>query len=193
MPPAAVNFGAGNVVHIGAGVNHNCVLVDTNKVRCWGGNGSGQLGYGHTNNIGDGPGEMPPPDVNLGPGVITKLSVIGNGACVLFENGSLGCWGRNAEGQLGQGTVNHIGDGPGEMPPALTDYGAGVIGEIEGALGVTQLVMDDGTLRNWGAGLSLGYGSINSVGDGPGEMPPAAVDLGDVVTMISRGRVASHT
>lgn len=34
--------------------NHTCVVLeDTNKVRCWGLNGSGRLGYGHTDTLGN--------------------------------------------------------------------------------------------------------------------------------------------
>ena len=35
-------------------------------VRCWGYGAVGALGYGNTENIGDEPGEMPPPDVDVG-------------------------------------------------------------------------------------------------------------------------------
>ena len=32
---------------------HTCVIISGNHVRCWRGNNFGQLGYGHTDNIGD--------------------------------------------------------------------------------------------------------------------------------------------
>jgi cysteine-rich repeat protein len=44
---------------IAAGGTHNCAILDTGKLRCWGGNGFGQLGYGNTNNLGDNNGETP--------------------------------------------------------------------------------------------------------------------------------------
>jgi N6-adenosine-specific RNA methylase IME4 len=37
---------------------HNCALMDNSSVKCWGYNSNGQLGYGHTNQLGDGSGEM---------------------------------------------------------------------------------------------------------------------------------------
>ncbi|MCB1319123.1 MAG: hypothetical protein KDK34_02655, partial [Leptospiraceae bacterium] len=59
-----VNVG-GTVTQIDAGDNHNCAIVDTGSVRCWGDGANGRLGYGNTNSIGDNPAEMPPADVNV--------------------------------------------------------------------------------------------------------------------------------
>jgi cysteine-rich repeat protein len=44
---------------IAAGGTHNCALLNTGKLRCWGGNGFGQLGYGNVANLGDNVGETP--------------------------------------------------------------------------------------------------------------------------------------
>ena len=43
----------GKAVQITAGSYHTCALLDTGRVRCWGRNEDGQLGYGHTEDIGD--------------------------------------------------------------------------------------------------------------------------------------------
>jgi hypothetical protein len=37
---------------------HRCVILNNDKVKCWGMNRAGQLGLGHTRNIGSKPGEM---------------------------------------------------------------------------------------------------------------------------------------
>ena len=37
---------------------HSCAILDDNQVKCWGANSNGQLGQGHTDNIGDDPQEM---------------------------------------------------------------------------------------------------------------------------------------
>ena len=43
---------------IAAGGNHTYAKLDNASLKCWGKNSNGQLGYGHTNNLGDAPGEM---------------------------------------------------------------------------------------------------------------------------------------
>lgn len=50
VPPVDVG---GTVTQIAAGSDHNCALLDTGAVRCWGLGGQGRLGYGATENVGD--------------------------------------------------------------------------------------------------------------------------------------------
>jgi alpha-tubulin suppressor-like RCC1 family protein len=40
-------------VHLAAGTEHNCVLLENSKVTCWGNAGDGRLGHGDLLNIGD--------------------------------------------------------------------------------------------------------------------------------------------
>eukprot|EP01084_Bolivina_argentea_P002370 4369_1 len=54
-----VDLGTGfKVTDIVAGDSHTCALSTLNKIKCWGRNDYGQLGYEDTNNRGDDPGEM---------------------------------------------------------------------------------------------------------------------------------------
>ena len=54
---------------IAAGRGHTCAILGDGSVRCFGANGYGQLGLGHTNDLGDEAGEMTAlPAVNLGVG-----------------------------------------------------------------------------------------------------------------------------
>ncbi len=43
----------GRVVEIASGSSHTCALLDTGRVRCWGSNRDGQLGYGLRENVGE--------------------------------------------------------------------------------------------------------------------------------------------
>eukprot|EP01083_Nonionella_stella_P304493 1058475_1 len=43
---------------IAGGYDHTCALSTGNKVKCWGYNSHGQLGYGDTNDRGDEANEM---------------------------------------------------------------------------------------------------------------------------------------
>jgi alpha-tubulin suppressor-like RCC1 family protein len=180
MPPPDLDLG-GPVAQLGVGVAFSCVLMQTGAVRCWGANSYGQLGYGHTNPIGDGPGEMPPANVDVGIGVVSQLVVGAAHACVVMESGEVRCWGEGTQGQLGSNWNTNIGDGPGEMPPPNVEVG-GAISDLS-ANRTTCALMDSGSVRCWGPGLyGLGYGNVSNMGDQPGEMPTAALQLpvGDV-------------
>jgi alpha-tubulin suppressor-like RCC1 family protein len=54
-----INYGDNKVVSkISSGFSHSCALFTDHTVKCWGENGHGQLGLGHTNNTGDNLFEM---------------------------------------------------------------------------------------------------------------------------------------
>ena len=52
-PGTPVALGGLTAFQVTAGGQHTCVLLSTGAARCWGLNSSGQLGYGHTRNLGD--------------------------------------------------------------------------------------------------------------------------------------------
>src|SRR5690606_8576491 len=108
------------------GGSFNCVISLTGEVRCWGDNLHGQVGIGNTEDIGDDPGELPPPPTDLG-SPVAQLALGFSHGCAVRDSGDLHCWGYNGDGELGQGNTTKIGDGPGEMPPPIVDVGAGNI------------------------------------------------------------------
>ncbi len=191
-----VALGAGRTAtSISGNLFHTCALLDDGSVKCWGFNGDGELGLGDTGNRGDGPGEMGDalPAVDLGTGR-TALAVSAGGyqTCVLLDDATVKCWGRNDEGQLGLGDTDNRGDGPSEMGDALpaVELGSGrtPTAVLVGArFACAQL--DDGTLKCWGdnADGQLGRGDVARVGDQPGEMgdqlPP--IDLGSGRTVVA--------
>jgi alpha-tubulin suppressor-like RCC1 family protein len=105
-------------VQITAGANHTCVLLDRGAVRCWGENKNGQLGYGHTHDIGDKQLPASAGDVPLG-GRAVQISAGGLHTCAVLDTGRLRCWGDNEWGQLGYGHKRNIGDD--ETPASAGD------------------------------------------------------------------------
>ena len=105
-----------DVQQLAVGAQHACALVGAGVVRCWGFNGEGRLGLGHVNAIGDQPDELPlKVAVGLGePALAIYSGPSANHTCAVLEAGRVRCWGNNALGQLGIGSLQHIGDN--ELP-----------------------------------------------------------------------------
>ena len=55
----------GTAVQVAAGFAHTCAVMRDGKILCWGEGDGGRLGSNSTNDIGDGPGEMPPVPVQF--------------------------------------------------------------------------------------------------------------------------------
>ncbi|GEN13214.1 Alpha-tubulin suppressor [Myxococcus fulvus] len=184
-----VNLGTGRTAKaLAVGLSHSCAIVDDGSVKCWGNNGSGQLGLGDTEHRGDSAGEMGDalPVVSLGAGRTAKAVVAGEfHTCALLDDDSVKCWGNNGSGQLGLGDTDFRGDGAGEMGDALptVNLGTGRTAKVLATRGSsTCALLDDGTVKCWGSNTygALGLGDRVRRGDGPGEMGDALprVNLG---------------
>ena len=194
-----VNVGAA-VTHIAAGGGHTCVLLDSGRVSCWGANGTGQLGYGHTNSIGDDESPVDAGNVNVG-GTVTQIAAGGGHTCALLDSGRVRCWGGNWYGQLGYGHRNNIGD-----DETLADVGDVDLGlddtvkvtQIAAGNGHTCALLDSGRVRCWGGNYwygQLGYGHRNNIGDDETLADVGDVDLGldDTVKVIQIAAGGFHT
>ncbi len=181
-----VNLG-GIAVKIAAGYEHTCALMDTGKVRCWGHNNFGQLGYGHTNNIGDNELPFSEGDVDVG-GTVKNIVAGGYHTCALLDTGKVRCWGYNAYGQLGNSnTSNNIGDA--ELPSSVAPVSiGGNVLQLSAGKFHTCALLDTGNVRCWGLNSSgqLGYGNTNNV-----SVPTADVATGGHVLQVAAGE--SHT
>src|SRR4249919_3193349 len=146
-----VDLGAGRkAVAISAGGNQTCAILDNGRVRCWGFNGSGQLGTGNTNSVGDdeAPGSVPPVDLGAGRRALA-ISAGGDHTCALLDNGDVRCWGAGLYGRLGYGNTNTIGDDetPGGLGPVDLATRKAVAITAGGA--PTCAALDNGRIRCW--------------------------------------------
>jgi alpha-tubulin suppressor-like RCC1 family protein len=185
----AVDLGPGRTaLQVTAGGVFTCARLDDGGVKCWGGNGAGQLGLGDALARGDGAGEMGAtlPTVDLGPGrTALQLTLAVSFTCARLDDGSVKCWGFNGNGQLGLGDTLDRGGQAGEMGASLpaVDLGPGRTAlQVTAGQGFTCARLDDGSVKCWGTNDTgqLGLGDTQQRGDGPAEMGASlpAVDLG---------------
>lgn len=119
------------VLKVQVGFFQTCALLTNFKVKCWGNNGWGQLGLGHTNDdatglvdgfdpvsIGAAASSMGDnlPYVNLGTGVLVRsMSSDYGSTCAILANNKVKCWGINGSGALGLGDTTNRGSAASQM------------------------------------------------------------------------------
>jgi len=129
----------------------SCALTTSGGVKCWGNNLDGQLGDGTTT---DRP--TPVDVVGLGSGVVA-ISAGGAHACAVMADGGVKCWGKNADGQVGDGLFSFAGA---LTPVDVVGIGAQAISVAAGGAHTCVLTITGG-VRCWGANSSgqLGDGT----------------------------------
>jgi alpha-tubulin suppressor-like RCC1 family protein len=191
-PPSAagdLDLG-GDVVQLTAGAYHTCALLEGGRVRCWGFNVGGVLGYGHTRSIGDNETPASAGDLSLG-GVAVRLVAGAAHTCAMLDTGGVRCWGVGVDGPLGYGNQASIGDN--DVPSSVGEVRVALdrrVIQLANGVSRTCALLDDGTVRCWGRGTSgqLGHGNTTNIGDD--ELPAAvgAVPIGErVVSLAARG------
>lgn len=185
----------GTVVQIVAGYEHTCALMDTGAVRCWGRNQYGQLGYGHTNLIGDDETPASAGDVNVG-GTVVQISAGESFTCALLDTGEVRCWGlAGTVGALGYGNTDTIGDDelPNTAGPVNLGLGAFAT-QISVQYGHTCALLASSDIICWGNGYfgRLGYGNTRHIGDNEHPSSAGLVDVGASVAELALG-MGVHT
>ncbi|KAJ1472088.1 regulator of chromosome condensation 1/beta-lactamase-inhibitor protein II, partial [Baffinella frigidus] len=196
LPP--VDLGVNRTaVSVSAGWYHTCAVLDDATVKCWGYNANGELGLGDDVSHGITINEMGEklPAVELGDGR-TAVSVSAGYyfTCAVLDDATVKCWGKNDNGQLGQGDTKKRGNG-GEGSEMGNELAAVDLGNGRTAVSVSTgrdyacAVLDDATVKCWGHNDEgqLGLGNMEDRGDGNSAMGDELlpVDLGYGRTAVS--------
>jgi E3 ubiquitin-protein ligase HERC3 len=154
-------------------------------VKCWGLNSVGQLGLENTMNRGDNPGELlNQPPVRFGTGRVARAVRAGQEhCCVLMDDDSVKCWGRNLAGALGNfgpdrgGALGTMGDA---IP--VVELGTGRTAKMLSSGGqFTCAVLDNDALKCWG------YNSVGQLGLGDTAQRGAPAQMGDNLPALDLG------
>ncbi|MBV7333893.1 hypothetical protein KFU94_37805 [Chloroflexi bacterium TSY] len=174
--PVGVSGLTSGVDAISAGENHTCALTNGGGVKCWGENGSRQLGDGTPVD------RRIPTDVTGLTSSVDKISAGGSHSCAMIIGGSAKCWGENGFGQLGNGTTVSS-----STPVDVSGLTNGIKMIATGWQHTCAVTNDDG-VKCWGRNNN------NQLGDGTTASRSTPVNVSGLtsgVTAISEG--SSHT
>jgi serine/threonine protein kinase/alpha-tubulin suppressor-like RCC1 family protein len=125
------------VVSVAAGAGHSCAVSAQGTAFCWGRNNYGQLGTGNEGGL-----EVAPSAVTGGwafSGIVAGSAH----TCARGRDGSVWCWGRNANGQLGDGTTD-------DRSRPATVPGLSRIRSLDAGAGHTCAMQEGGETWCWG-------------------------------------------
>ena len=141
----AIDLGTGRTaVAVDAGGDVTCAILDNGDLKCWGEDYYGGLGNGGTNT-----NTNTPTSVDLGTGrTAVAVSVGWFHTCAILDNGDMKCWGRDNQGQLGDGGSN-------------TDQGSPVSVTGSNSWDTTTTLVTWETHPALPAGMSISAGTIS--------------------------------
>lgn len=161
------------VKSIAAGGLHNCAVLHTGDVKCWGYSWANRSSNGMMGNA-----LIPVNMVGLADGIVA-ITVGDDHTCGLTNRGGVRCWGSNYDGQLGDGTRTY-----GSATPVNVIGLAGGVSAISAGGRHNCAQMMTGAIRCWGHNYSgqLGNGTTNR-----SSMPMDTFGLESDVAAISAG------
>lgn len=158
--PTAVNDSGTSYRAISAGGNHTCGRTSAGQAKCWGYNGSGQIGNGTTNT------RLSPTAVDGLASGVTQIAAGSDHSCALRGSSQMKCWSYNSYYQLGDGTTTTR-----TLPVDVANLGGGLASL---ALGTSSSCVrtSDGRGKCWGLGHygQLGNGTVSYSWMGPVEI-----------------------
>ena len=137
------------VIAVSLGRSHTCAIVTPGAVKCWGSNGSGQLGIGNTISS-----NTPVNVIGLEVGA-HKISAGDSHSCAAVTSAGVFCWGSNDNGSLGNGTNFNI-----KLPVSVTGLSEPII-SLAAGYRHSCAVTAAGRVKCWGynAQGELGIGT----------------------------------
>src|SRR4051812_932556 len=140
-----------NAASIRAGAEHACSLMNDGTMQCWGSNYTGQLGDGTMGGFA-----LVPQAVQ---GISNAISAVTNGyhTCAILSDHTVKCWGRNQQGQVGNG------DNTTDVTVPASVLGLGAVADLAAGGYHTCALMPDSTVKCWGRNGrgALGDGTSN--------------------------------
>ncbi|MGZ6309878.1 MAG: RCC1 domain-containing protein [Bdellovibrionota bacterium] len=172
-----------SVIALAAGTSHTCALLSNTTVVCWGDQTIGQLGNGVTM----GAQLAAPVAVSGGLTSVTAIAAGGNHTCVIISGGTMKCWGENADGQIGNGTVSAAENLP--LAATITSVTAISAGALH-----TCAVLASSQVKCWGLELGGRVGD-NATGATVMSTPASVVTAAgpNLSSVISVSAGAAHT
>lgn len=140
-----------DVAAVSSGDGHTCALTMAGAVKCWGSNTQGQLGNGTNANS-----NVPLDVAGLDSGIVA-ITTGYNHSCALTAAGGVKCWGRNAEGQLGNGNNNAS-----NVPVDVSGLDSGITA-INAGRDHTCALTAAGGVKCWGYNIVGGLGNGQNV------------------------------
>jgi alpha-tubulin suppressor-like RCC1 family protein len=170
--PTAVSGLASGVASIATGENHTCAIMANTAVKCWGENTWGALGNGTLTHA------LLPADVYGMASGGARLALGSGYTCLANRGGSQKCWGRNASGQLGDGTTTDRSR-PVAIPDLTTGVRAMALGEFH-----TCVLTRAGAVKCWGDNT---FGQLGDATTATRSTPQVVIGLGSNVMGLAAG------
>jgi len=153
---------------------HACALAHHGEVLCWGSNSNGQLGDGTTTD------RHTPVQVTGLPANATQVEAGGRHTCALLVDGTVWCWGKGGNGELGNGSTSDS-----SVPVQVT----GLPAAVQIAIGGNQLSGNSSCALTMSGGVFCwGWNNSGQLGNGTttdSDVPVAVTGLGSGVLAIA--------